>query len=251
MSNKKGHRVHFEPTAASSSLPSVTGSSKAGTAVKVAPEQVVKLHHKPLAPKQDNKRLTSCRTVSREARTSATAKPSKGKAKKLFTKAEWDKIWSGMLCIECFKMGKEVRGLSKDHPQHVTEDVSGTARAPSLTQVAREDPESLAKDKGKHSVKSAAIQPEAPEQVVKLHHQAEPWRSQQYEEEDETILWDNKKGWKTVLDVLEEAQGKGRISAPELAQVGALLSVFYVKQEPVESNEPEVAQLGGLYARDW
>ena len=194
MSDKQRHRVHFEPTATSSTLQSVAGSSKPKSILKPeVPKQVVKLLTPIVAPEQDIKRLTSTIKRSRRSLKPATAKPSKGKAKKLFSKYEWDRIWSGMLCIECFKEGKEVRGLLKDHPQHVTEDVSETTGLRSLSQVAK-DSESLARDKSRHLSKSSNCLPKivAPKQDSKrLKPVAEPVSSR-YEEDDEVIMWDNR-----------------------------------------------------------
>ena len=70
-----------------------------------------------------------------------------------------------MLCNECFKEGKEVRGTSREHPQHVTEteDVSVTKEGlPSLSALGHSgNPKSQTKDRGQHSRKSAAVKPGA------------------------------------------------------------------------------------------
>ena len=147
MSTKKRQsrtRVHFEP----STLLPVAESNKSKAAVKGVPEQA-------------NKLLTSSHPCTRKSQSAVITWEKK--AAKRISKVEWDQIWSQMLCIECFKEGKEVRGTSREHPQHVTEDVSATKEGlPSLSALGHSgNPESQTKDRGQHSRKSAAVKPGA------------------------------------------------------------------------------------------
>jgi len=147
MSTKKSQsrtRAHFEP----STLLPVAGGSKPKAAFKGAPEQA-------------NKLLTSSQPSTRKSRSSAIIWEKR--AAKRISKAEWDRIWSQMLCIECFKEGKEVRGTSREHPQHVTEDVSVTKEGLLSLSAAGHSghPKSQTKERGQHSRKSMAVKPGA------------------------------------------------------------------------------------------
>jgi len=242
MSYKKSRtmtRVHFEPSSSFGEGPSKPtyiptapgdpnrrrfcssrGPSKLINiaAVKGAPEHAIKLL-KPVAPGQDIKMPTVAKSQSRRLLAAEEASTVKRKAGKHFSRFEWDLIWSKMLCIECYSEGREVRGLSKDHPQHVTGDVSGPDEEHIPTQAAKKVPKSKAKDRGQHKSKSAqsGAEPCLPRPV-----------SQQTgvdtDPEEELILWDNRKdgkGWRKC-ESAKESDEEILVKKGEVVEMGYL-----------------------------
>jgi hypothetical protein len=83
---------------------------------------------------------------------------------------EWERIMRRQLCIDCFRDGREIVGLSRDHPLH--EEKRTPAKGHTLK------PESMAvKDKAKEITKlwSAECKPEAEAKLTSLASQNEAY----------------------------------------------------------------------------
>ena len=87
----------------------------------------------PEAPGQANKLPSSSdkpkRRYPRRSRNDAGSARN-GRGSNGITKKGWDLIWDRMLCIECYKEGRQVRGIAKEHSLHVEVEEPANNRLP-------------------------------------------------------------------------------------------------------------------------
>ena len=153
-----------------SSLPSLAGPSTPASLqqglINPLPSTSLAAGHNTPKPVAPGSKVQS-RSVNSTRRKTKSKPKAKARITRHLTQQEWDLIWSKGLCIECYRDGNEVSGTTKDHLLHCADEVSGPKKN-HLSQLSLQDtmrqpagpsnsPETLARVKDKHSIRSAYV----------------------------------------------------------------------------------------------
>ncbi|SRR5258706_2379709 len=82
-----------------------------------------------LPPSQDKPKRWYPRRSRQDASSAWNGRGSNGISKK-----GWELIWDRMLCIKCYKEGRQVRGIAKEHSLHVEVEVPAKEHLPPPSQ---------------------------------------------------------------------------------------------------------------------